>query len=45
LELTSETAAFARGNLRTWGHEDRVSIEVSDVREYTERGAFDLVTF
>lgn len=45
IELHNKTADFARSNMKTWGMDDRVSIEAVDVRNYQNDGAFDLVTF
>ena len=45
LELQQSVADFAWKNIKTWNLEDRVSIKVSDIREYQDSSAFDLVTF
>ncbi len=44
LELQAEVAEFARGNIKEWSMEDRVTIHACDVREYPAEPMFDLVT-
>lgn len=44
LELDPQVAEFARNNIKSWGFEDRVTIEASDVREYRGESQFDLAT-
>ena len=44
LELQPQVAEFARTNIKAWGLEHRVDIEVSDVRAYLAEPEFDLVT-
>ena len=44
LELQPEVAALAQENIRAWRLEERVSIEVGDVRNISAQARFDLVT-
>jgi 4-hydroxy-2,2'-bipyrrole-5-carbaldehyde O-methyltransferase len=44
LELQPEVAEMARENLRAWGLEARVTLEVGDVRRRAAEPVFDLVT-
>lgn len=44
LELQPEVAELAQQNIRDWGLDDRVRIEVGDVREREPEAAYDVVT-
>lgn len=44
LELQEKVADAARKNIETWGLENRVTIEHSDVRNYSSSQKFDLIT-
>lgn len=44
LELQPEVGAMARDNVRSWGLEQRISIEVADVSEFEADERFDLIT-
>jgi SAM-dependent methyltransferase len=45
LELHEATADFAKSNMKKWGIDHRVSIEVADIRNYHNGEEFDLITF
>lgn len=44
LELQEKVANAARKNMLAWGLEDRVAIELCDVRKYSASQQFDLIT-
>ena len=44
LELQEKVANAARKNIKTWGLENRATIEHSDVRNYSSSQKFDLIT-
>ncbi|MBI5205550.1 MAG: methyltransferase domain-containing protein, partial [Nitrospirae bacterium] len=44
LELQEKVANAARKNIKTWGLENRATIEHSDVRNYSRGQKFDLIT-
>jgi cyclopropane fatty-acyl-phospholipid synthase-like methyltransferase len=44
LELQADVAAAARANLQGWGLDDRVRVEVGDIRERAVEATFDVVT-
>jgi 4-hydroxy-2,2'-bipyrrole-5-carbaldehyde O-methyltransferase len=44
LELQEKVANVARKNITTWGLENRVTIEHSNVRNYSNSKKFDLIT-
>ena len=44
LELQSDVAEMARTNLRGWGLEKRVTVEVGDIREQAAGEPFDIAT-
>lgn len=43
-ELQSSVAEIARSNIRQWGLNDRVAIEVGDIRDRAPMSEFDIVT-
>jgi SAM-dependent methyltransferase len=45
LELQRDVAQYAADNIRLWGLDDRVSVETSDIRDYSAERDFDIVTF
>lgn len=44
MELQAEVAETARQNIQQWGLQDRVRIEIGDVRDWASHEAFDIVT-
>ena len=44
VELQEKVASAARRNIQAWGLEDRVTIELCDVRKYATSQKFDLIT-
>lgn len=44
LELQEKVANAARNNIKTWGLENRATIEHADVRNYSSTQKFDLIT-
>jgi len=44
VELQETAAALARGNMAQWGLNDRVTVEVGDIRRRTPDATFDLAT-
>jgi len=44
IELQEKVAYSARENIKTWGLENRVTIELCDVRNYLSSNKFDLIT-
>ena len=44
VELQAEAAGLARENVAVWGLENRVAIELGDIRERTPEAIFDLAT-
>jgi len=44
IELQPEVAEIARANVRQWGLDERIAIEVGDIRDKTPAPNFDIVT-
>jgi len=45
LELQEKVADFARENITLWQIADRVKIEANDIRNYTSKNRYDIITF